>query len=279
VVSHQLSFSMNLSAARSRRIRKPTLPERPVIEFEDVSFTFNRHPVLEAVNFSVKEREFVSIVGPNGSGKTTLLKLMLGLIHPQAGSVRVFGDRPEHARRRIGYMPQHAHLDPQFPVDVMSVVLMGRLGHSRSFGPYTRVDKEIARNALRQMDMWERRKSHFSALSGGQRQRVLIARALATRPELLLLDEPTAGLDLAVETELSELLHSLAEHLTIILVSHDFAFVSRYVNRVLCVKRTVVAHPTSEVVGETITRLYGSSLKMVRHDKTNSGASGPCAHS
>lgn len=233
---------------------------------ENLTFSYNRYPVVENVNVTVYERDFVSMVGPNGGGKTTLLKLMLGLLHPSSGRVRIFGKPPEDARRRIGYMPQHAHLDPQFPVSVMDVVLMGRLGHTRRFGPYTRTDREFAEEALKELRMWEHRRAHFSALSGGQRQRVLIARALASRPDLLLLDEPTASLDLAVETELYELLRSLTERLTVVVVSHDIGFVSHYVTRVICVKQHVVIHPTSEITGEVINELYGSPMQMVRHN-------------
>jgi zinc transport system ATP-binding protein len=233
---------------------------------EDLSFSYNRYPIVEDVNVTVHEREFVSIVGPNGGGKTTLLKLMLGLLHPSSGRVRIFGTSPQEARPRIGYMPQHAYLDPQFPVNVMDVVLMGRIGHTRWFGPYTRTDRECAEEALRELRMWEHRGTHFSALSGGQRQRVLIARALASQPDLLLLDEPTASLDLAVETELYELLRSLTERLTVVVVSHDIGFVSHYVTKVICVKQHVVVHPTSEITGEVINELYGSPMHMVRHN-------------
>lgn len=242
------------------------LQQNPAILFEDLSFSYNRYPVVEGVKVSVNEHDFVSIVGPNGGGKTTLLKLMLGLLHPSSGRVRIFGLRPEEARPRIGYMPQHAHLDPHFPVSVMDVVLMGRIGHTRRFGPYTRIDRESAEEALTELHMWEHRRAHFSALSGGQRQRVLIARALASQPDLLLLDEPTASLDLAVETELYELLRSFTERLTVVVVSHDVAFVSRYVTKVICVKRNVVLHPTSEITAEVINELYGSAMHMVRHN-------------
>lgn len=241
-----------------------------VIALEDVTFSYDGYPVLENVNLKVAQGDFVSIVGPNGGGKTTLLKLMLGLLRPKKGSIRIFGQRPEDARERIGYMPQHAYLDPQFPVRVMDVVLMGRLrGSTRPFGPYTKQDRDAAEDALRRMRMWDLRKAYFSALSGGQRQRALIARALASRPDLLFLDEPTAGLDLTVENELHALLKSLIEDLTVIVVSHDLGFVSSLVNKVVCVKRNVVTHPTSEFNGEVIDRMYGEPMKIVRHDVKN----------
>jgi zinc transport system ATP-binding protein len=242
------------------------LQQNPAILCEDLSYSYNRHPAVEKANVTVNEQDFVSIVGPNGGGKTTLLKLMLGLLHPSSGRVRIFGKQPEEARPRIGYMPQHAHLDPQFPVSVMDVVLMGRIGHTRRFGPYTRMDREFAEEALKELHMWEHRRAHFSELSGGQRQRVLIARALACQPDLLLLDEPTASLDLAGETELYELLRSFTERLTVVVVSHDIGFVSHYVTKVICVKRNVVVHPTSEITGEFINELYGSPMHLVRHN-------------
>jgi len=155
----------------------------PVVSIENVTFSYYVHPVLENVNLKVRQGDFVSIVGPNGGGKTTLLKLMLGLLRPKSGVIRIFGKRPEDARQRIVYMPQHAYLDPQFPVRVMDVVLMGRLrGSGRPFGPYTKQDKDAAEEALKRLQIWDRRKAYFSALSGGHRQRALIARALTSRP-------------------------------------------------------------------------------------------------
>jgi len=243
----------------------------PVIVMKDVFFSYDGHLVLENVNLTVSEQELVSFVGPNGGGKTTLLRLMLGLLHPSRGTVRVFGKRPEDARRLIGHMPQHAHLDPQFPVSVMDVVLMGRLGHTRTFGPYTKADRSAAEEALRTLRVWDLRRKHFSALSGGQRQRVLIARALSSNPRLLLLDEPTAGLDVAIEGEFYDLIREFARVMTVVLVSHDLGFVSQLVHKVVCVKRSVVTHATSEITGEIISRVYGSEMKMVRHDRNNGG--------
>jgi zinc transport system ATP-binding protein len=252
------------------------LTSDPVIEFDDLSYSYDHQPVVQGVSFTIQEHDFVSVVGPNGGGKTTLLKLVLGLLHPTRGSVRVFGVRPEEARRRIGYMPQHAHLDPQFPVTVMDVVLMGRIGQGQRFGFYSRSDRDAARNALNVMGMSDRLRTHFSALSGGQRQRVLIARALACEPDLLLLDEPTAGLDFAVESDLYDLLKGFSQRLTVVMVSHDLGFVSRFVNKVVCVKRNAVVHPTCEITGEIISEMYGSPMKMVRHDQENQGGCHKC---
>lgn len=221
---------------------------------------------MEDVSFSIPERTFISIVGPNAGGKTTLLKLILGLLRPSRGAIEVFGQSPEKARPRIGYMPQYVQFDPSFPVTVLDVVLMGRLGKGMRFGPYSKADRAVALEALQKLEMDSARNRPFMALSGGQRQRVLIARALAAEPELLLLDEPTANVDMAVETELFELLHTMSETITVVVVSHDLGFVSRYVQSVVCVNRRVMVHPTTAVTGEVINALYGGDVCMVRHD-------------
>jgi len=242
------------------------MTEQAVITLEKVSFSYNDLPALEDVTLTVHERDFISIVGPNAGGKTTLLKLILGLLKPSSGTIRVFGQPPGKVRSRIGYMPQHASLDPLFPVSVLDVVLMGRLGNGKDLGFYRRADKEAAADALRNVELYEIRNCSFSDLSGGQRQRVLIARALVSDPELLLLDEPTANVDAVVETELYEILNKLNEKMTVALVTHDLGFVSRYVKSVACVNRRVVVHPTSEITGEMINEIYGCDVHMVRHD-------------
>lgn len=229
-------------------------------------FSYDSHPVLEDVNLSIPQGDFVSVVGPNGGGKTTLLKLMLGLLRPSRGEVQVFGATPEEARPRIGYMPQHSQLDPQFPATVMDVALIGRLGHGKRYGFYSRQDKEIVAEALQQVGLYSLRKKAFSLISGGQRQRLLIARALACAPDLLLLDEPAANLDVVMEGDLYELLQTLNQKLTVVMVSHDLGFVSRVVKSVICVKRKVLMHPTSEITGEIINDIYGSPMRMVRHN-------------
>ncbi|MFH1416667.1 MAG: ATP-binding cassette domain-containing protein [Planctomycetota bacterium] len=241
--------------------------DRPLIQVEDVAFSYGGTPrILEDVSFTVAEHDFVCMLGPNGGGKTTLLKLLLGLLVPDAGTVRVFGESPVLARPAIGYMPQHERLDPQFPVSVMDVVLMGCLGGGRLFGPYRRADKEAAGTALDNVGLFGVRDKPFATLSGGQRQRTLIARALACRPRLLLLDEPTAHLDPSVQDDFYRLLHEMNERLTLILVSHDVGFVSQYVKTVVCVNRRVVVHPTSKITGEVIRDIYGGDMDMVMHD-------------
>lgn len=240
--------------------------DMPVISVQAMSFSYDGFLVLEDVNLSIPKGDFVSVVGPNGGGKTTLLKLILGLLRPLSGEIRVFGSSPQEARRRVGYMPQHSQLDPQFPATVLDVALMGRLGNGRLFGPYSRDDKEIACQALNQVGLYELRRKSFSSISGGQRQRLFIARALACEPDLLLLDEPTANLDVAMEGDLYELLQDLNQRLTVVMVSHDLGFVSKVVRTVICVKRKVLIHPTSEITGEIINELYGSPMRMVRHN-------------
>ena len=242
----------------------------PVVSMRNVSFSYGGPPVLEDVDFSIGPREAVCLVGPNGGGKTTLVKLMLGLLTPGRGEASLFGQPPRRSRRRAGYMPQHVHYDPRFPVSVMDIVLMGRLGQGglRGFtGWYGREDRQAAIDALDQVDMAEQRRQPFSTLSGGQRQRVLIARALCCEPELLLLDEPTSNIDTAVEARLIELLEQLNRRMAIVMVSHDLGIVSRLVKRVICVNRQVLSHPTSELTGESIRDLYGGEVRLVRHDE------------
>jgi len=237
-----------------------------VVSIEKLDFAYDGLVVLSDVNLQIKEREFISVLGPNGGGKSTLLKLILGLLHPQRGSVKVFGLAPEKARPRIGYLPQHAHHDPRFPTTCLEVVMMGRLGKRMSLGPFKKNDKQKAQEALDQVGLSELAGRSFSDISGGQRQRVLIARALAAEPELLLLDEPTAHIDVAAVNEFYDLMEKLNEKLTIAIVSHDIGFVSNRVKSVVCVNREVVIHPTSDLTGETLQKIYGTDIRLVRHD-------------
>lgn len=253
-----------MTSVVGRGARPETMHQDCVIELRDLAFSYPLTPVLDEVTFCVARGDFVCMVGPNGGGKTTLLRLMLGLLTPTRGTVRVLGLPPVQARRRLGYMPQHAYLDLQFPVRVLDVVLMGRLGRGR-LGFYTRTDRTTARAALGEVGLTDYAKRPFAALSGGQRQRVLIARALACEPDILLLDEPTANLDPLVQDEMNELLHALNKRLTIVLVSHDVGFVTRHVKSVVCVNRNVMVHTASAITGDSIRALYGHDVHMVQH--------------
>ena len=234
------------------------------IIFENVSFAYKKINILEDVSFFIKKGEFTSIVGPNGGGKTTLLKLILGLIKQDTGKLLVLNKSAGKAREKIGYMPQYAHLDMDFPATVKDVVLMGRLSKKRFW--FSKQDRIKAIKAIKEMGMQAYINTCFNELSGGQKQRVLIARALCSNPEILLLDEPTANVDQETEETLFSILHKLNKNMTILLVSHDIGFVSKHVKSVICVNRRVVVHPTTLINGAMIKDIYHSDLKMVRHD-------------
>lgn len=237
----------------------------PVVCFDKVSFSYGPNLVIEDADFDIYKGESVCVVGPNGGGKSTLLKLMLGLLTPDLGKIQLFGESTKRARSRVGYVPQYIEFDPLFPVSALDVALMGRL-HRRSLGFVSPADRKAAQEALDKMGLADQAKAPFASLSGGQRQAVLIARALAAESELLLLDEPTAHVDVAAEERLMKSLKALGSELTIITVSHDLAFVSRAVPKVVCVNRCVHVHPTAKLTEARIRELYGQEVRMVQHD-------------
>lgn len=237
-----------------------------LITLKDVSFSYDERPIVDGVNLSLNERDFLGIVGPNGGGKSTLLKLILGLLTPNSGEITVFGKQPKLARTRLGYVPQFATFDSAFPITVLDTVLQGRLGKTRSLLGYSKLDHEIAQRAMIETDVDSLQKRAMTALSGGQRQRVLIARALACEPEILLLDEPTANIDPHHGETIFELLHRLHERITMIMISHDVGFVSRSVTRVACLNRTLVCHATSPVDSNSINHLYSGPVNVIHHD-------------
>jgi zinc transport system ATP-binding protein len=239
--------------------------ETPIIEMENVAFSFNSHPILENANLSVFENDFMAVIGPNGGGKTTLLKLVLGILKPVGGSVRVFGKEPRKVSHRIGYVPQNIHANKDFPVNVMDVTLMGCLRSGRKFSHYAKKDRAAAEEALDKMEMLPFRNRRIGELSGGQRQRVFIARALAAKPEMMLLDEPTASVDAHGQTELYTLLKELNANTTILVVSHDFVAISSYVKSITCVNLCVHQHDAAEMTREMLDMSYKCPVELIAH--------------
>jgi len=240
------------------------MPDQAVLQFEDVCFAYDREEVLHNVTVRIDEKNLVAVVGPNGGGKSTLVRLALGLLKPLRGSVRLFGAPPERTRASIGYVPQHLHFDPAFPVTALEVVLMGRVDRHR-MGPYRRADRDAALSALERVRLAHMAGRGFSRLSGGERQRVLIAQALVSDPRLLLLDEPTANVDAAVEQEIYELLHALNERITVVAVSHNLSVVTRHASHVACVNRTASILPLRELTENQLHAISRGDMAMLTH--------------
>jgi zinc transport system ATP-binding protein len=249
---------------------------RPYVELEDVEFSYGQVRVLEGINLIVDPGDFLGIIGPNGSGKTTLLRIMLGLLEPTRGTVRLFGHPPAAFRQwgRLGYVPQKVTLDAALPVMVQEVVATGlvpSLGLVPSFGGRTRANqRERIREVLGQVGMQAHATARIGALSTGQQQRVLIARALVSNPELLILDEPTGGVDPEAQTSFYALLHHLnrEREVTLILVSHDIGVVAKEVTKLACLNRRLIFHgrPGDFLSDAALTALYGPSVRVVSHD-------------
>lgn len=239
--------------------------KREIIILKDISVEYDGITALQDNNFTVYHNDFIGIIGPNGGGKTTLLKVILGLVRPFKGEIRVFNDTPRRARRRIGYVPQMTDFDRSFPISVRDTVLMGRLHKKRLLGFYNKHDYEAADMALRTVEMYDMRKRKTGDLSGGERQRVLIARALATEPELLLLDEPTASIDPKIKTGVYELLNGLKDRMAIILVTHDIGVISSHIESVACLNHKLYYHGTKEIPPETLEAVYRCPVDIIAH--------------
>jgi zinc transport system ATP-binding protein len=227
-----------------------------IIEIRDLWFSFNSIPILKEVNLTIRSGDFIAFLGPNGGGKTTLLKLMLGLLKPDRGSIKVFNEPPGKSTHRIGYMPQHLQFNQSFPISVLDVVLMGKLRPGKGWSRYSSRDKLAAQKAMEQMEMWEFRNRRVGELSGGQQQRIFIARAMVDEPEVLFLDEPTASVDTKHQTDLFDILKELNKTVTIIVVSHDVGIVSSHVKSVACVNQQVFYHDDSEITQEMLEMAY-----------------------
>lgn len=232
---------------------------QPVIELSHLSFAYQDYPVLLNASCSVYNGEFVGVIGPNGGGKTTLLKLILGFLKPTAGTIEVFGKIPQTSSR-IAYVPQAVRFDKQFPISVLDVVLLGRLSHLPWYGFYQSADKQAAMDALALVGLEKFHNRAFGTLSGGQAQRTLIARALASSPELLLLDEPTASVDTQAQADIYSLLKKLHGKMTILMVTHDLNVAIEYVQKVICVQQSVMTLKPQEVCEHFALGLYHPPL-------------------
>jgi zinc transport system ATP-binding protein len=236
-----------------------------IVSTREVWVYRDKHPVLEDINFELNDCDFLGLIGPNGGGKSTLLKVILGLIKPDRGEVKVFGLDPTAARSHVGYMPQKTTFDKSFPVTALEVVLMGRFNRAGLMRRYSPMDREAALHALGAVGMQDRAQKEIGSLSGGEQQRIFVARSLVGEPKLLLLDEPTTGIDAAQQNEFYELLCRLNKKIAIVLVSHDLTAVSKYVNKIACLNQRLYYHGTKELTNEDIEKAYGCPVDMIAH--------------
>jgi zinc transport system ATP-binding protein len=223
-----------------------------LVEAEHVSFRYGRDLVLDDVSLRVSAGEFVALVGPNGSGKSTLLKVLLGSVRPGGGRVRLFAEAPERLadRSRLGYVPQRPTMGSEVPATVEEIVAAGRLSSRGWWRPARRIDREAVAHALRSVDLADLARRPVNELSGGQQQRAFIARAFASEPELLVLDEPIAGVDAESQRRFRDsLVHLITEHgAGVLLVSHELSAVAGDLDRVVVLKNRVLFDgPPSEL--------------------------------
>jgi len=238
---------------------------KEVIRLDDIWVHYDGIPVLEGINLSVEPNKFLGIIGPNGGGKTTLLKVILGLIKPTRGNISVLGQLPEKGRKSIGYISQYTLFDRDFPVSVSDVVLMGRYGKAGLYRRYSEEDKRAVKEALKTVDMLNYQNRQVGRLSGGEQQRVFIARALATDPKILLLDEPTASIDPNMQAEFYELIERLKQRMSIVMVSHDISAVSIHVDQIACLNRQLFYHGSKEVSAEALEKTYRCPIQLIAH--------------
>lgn len=238
---------------------------QPVIQIHNLWAGYDSQPVLEDINLEVLQGDFIGLIGPNGGGKTTLLRTLIGLIEPMKGEISVMGSSAKKGRCHIGYVPQQVAFDREFPISVWDVVKMGRLGCRGTLKKVRKDDEDIIADSLRQVEIEDLAARPIGDLSVGQRQRVYIARALATIPQILLLDEPTASVDPQASANIYELLHKLNNTITIIMVNHNMEAVSSYVKSIGCINRRLYYHGTKEITEEMVDAIYNCPIDLIAH--------------
>lgn len=246
--------------------------DNPIIQVNDVGFAYNGNTVLEHISFSIESGDYVGIVGPNGGGKTTLLKLLVGLLLPQSGSIKIYGVPIEQFQNKfqIGYVPQRSGQENiTFPATVYEVVESGLTAKNKLFHSQTLQDKQAIDKALAIADIKDLRDKLIGKLSGGQRQRVYVARALAAEPKILILDEPFVGIDVAVQKDFYAFLKKLnqEQNLTIVFVSHDIDMITEEVKSILCLNKGLFCLDNPETLhqGNIIENLYGKKITHIHH--------------
>lgn len=240
-------------------------PQPEIIAVQHLWAGYDHEPILEDINLSVREHDFIGLLGPNGSGKTTLFRVLLGLLRPIQGSVKIMGLPPHKGRRHIGYVPQTVSFDREFPISVWEVVMLGRLSQRRLLQPFTARDRQIVQDVLDQLEIAHLRHRAIGQLSGGQRQRVYIARALVTEPKVLLLDEPMASVDQAASSNLYDVLQELNKSVTIVMISHDIGTISAVVKTVGCLNRRLYYHGDNRITPEMLNFAYKCPVDLIAH--------------
>lgn len=231
------------------------------IELSHLSFSRGNTPILENAHLKIGAGEFIGIFGPNGGGKTTLLKLLMGFVEPQRGSIRIFDETPEKNRHRIGYVPQIHRIDPDFPITLEELILLGRRPKRLCFGRISSEDRDACEYWICRLGLERHRKQAYGKLSGGLAQRALLARALISQPDLVLLDEPTANIDGQSLSIFLEALTELQGQRTILLVTHDLRTVVQKADRLLYVQGNITSLAPSEICGHFALGLYHAPLK------------------
>lgn len=236
-----------------------------LLRLQNVSVSYGQKTVLHDVNLCLHEKDFLGIIGPNGGGKTTLVKAMLGLVRPQSGCITFYKDGQAAPRIGMGYLPQYNRIDTKFPISVYEVILSGLSSEKRIWQRFSPEHHERVRETIQRMGLGGLEHRPAGALSGGQLQRALLGRAIISRPEIVILDEPNTYIDKCFESQLYALLEEINRHSAIVLVSHDIGAVLQNVRSIACVNETLDYHPDTEVPPDWLERHFDCPIDLIGH--------------
>ena len=246
----------------------------PIFDVKNLGFSVKKQKILSSISFEIYHGEYIAIIGPNGGGKTTLTRILLGLEMPTSGEVKIFGEKISKFKEwnKIGYVPQRASLvDSNFPATVLDIVKMGRIAKQTLFARFSKEDQNAVDDAIKKMDIENLKDKMVGTLSGGQRQRVMIARALASKPEILILDEPNTGVDVVSQKRFYNLLAKLnkEENMTILFITHDIGVIADDIGRLFTINQeaTICNDPKKTLSCEDMSKLYGIDAHLIHNHK------------